>query len=291
MITLFSYGGGQDSFAILLKLGLDDAFRKKHSKGKIVVVMSDTGAEHPYTYKHIQTVRLLVSKIPDMEFHFLEAGSRFHPTNWPSLWRGYAKYNSIGSVAFPQTCTDNLKVRPIDNFLKEYIYTMYQTEHRDYRSVIEYGEKYGKIPLILGFAKGEESRAKNSKHDAKWKKSWLERTYPLIEEGIDRQGAQDIIKNSGFPLIPPSNCMTCFYMSEIELLWLYRNERVTFNMWVELEQNKLDNNAGAKDNLGVFGRGTILDKLKIAQEKHGHMSNDELLEYKMSHGHCVKSRY
>ena len=29
----------------------------------------------------------------------------------------------------------------------------------------------------------------------------------------------------------------------------------------------------------------------IAKKKFGHMTYDELHEYKMSHGHCVKSKY
>ena len=48
---------------------------------------------------------------------------------------------------------------------------------------------------------------------------------------------------------------------------------------------------GADQNLGVNGKKWLPQALQEATELYGHMTDQELNEYKMSHGHCVKSRY
>lgn len=59
-----------------------------------------------------------------------------------------------------------------------------------------------------------------------------------------------------------------------------------------LEQNKIEANLHMGDkNLGVWGKVLLPQKLQEVISKHGHMTDLELIEYKMSHGHCVKSKY
>jgi hypothetical protein len=119
--------------------------------------------------------------------------------------------------------------------------------------------------------------------------------YPLIALGMDRQGCQDYIAKQGQPVPPPSNCMLCPFMSEIELLWLNLNYPEAFADWVRIEQNKIDKyrRLGLADdkNLGVWGRKLLPQKLAEAQKQYAHMTREQINEYKMSHGHCVKSRY
>lgn len=43
--------------------------------------------------------------------------------------------------------------------------------------------------------------------------------------------------------------------------------------------------------MGVWGTKTLPEVLETAISKYGHFSDDELNDYKMSHGHCVKSKY
>ena len=65
-----------------------------------------------------------------------------------------------------------------------------------------------------------------------------------------------------------------------------------YHDWVAIEQAKLDANLHMGDkNLGVWGRKTLPEVLAKAIEKFGHMSADALDDYKMSHGHCVMSKY
>ena len=66
-----------------------------------------------------------------------------------------------------------------------------------------------------------------------------------------------------------------------------------FDTWVEIEANKVKANShlDPKKNMGVWGNRMLPEALKIAEEKFGHMSDEDLREYKMSHGHCVNSKY
>ena len=64
-----------------------------------------------------------------------------------------------------------------------------------------------------------------------------------------------------------------------------------FQIWKEREKAKILKNKEQKKNLFVKGHISLDQFLKIAQSKYGHWSDEELINYKMSHGHCVKSKY
>ena len=80
-------------------------------------------------------------------------------------------------------------------------------------------------------------------------------------------------------------------MNDIELLALYRFKPEWYAKWVELEANKIAANQHVENNLGVWGNKLLPEKLVQVTEKYGHMTDEDLREYTMSHGHCVKSKY
>lgn len=51
-LTVLSYGGGQDSTALILKVIHDESFRAKYIPGDFIVVMADTGNEHKETIEY-----------------------------------------------------------------------------------------------------------------------------------------------------------------------------------------------------------------------------------------------
>lgn len=290
-MTVFSFGGGQDSFTILLKIIHDKEFKKRHIKGRLIVVGSDTGDEHPHTYEAIKKANSLC-KENNIEFYWITPDMGFHPKTWRSLFYQFIKNSSVGSVAFKQTCTDNLKIKVVDNFIDKWIrvelnYPAFRKKsyHKWYQLT---GEK---IRLILGFAAGEESRTSNgNKYDAVWKKKTVERYYPLIIENLTRQDCINFNAGHNYTVYP-SNCMRCFYQSDQEILWLYRNYPDKFNEWVEVEKRKLEKYINAEKNLGVYGKITLTEKLEKAISLYGHWTDEELNDYKFSHGHCIKSKY
>jgi hypothetical protein len=84
-------------------------------------------------------------------------------------------------------------------------------------------------------------------------------------------------------------------MSDIELLWLSRFYPADYAEWVTIEANKLARfkAEGLPDdkNYGVWAKKTLPEVLAKAQVKYAHMTDAQLHEYKMSHGHCVRSKY
>lgn len=298
MITFLSFGGGQDSTDILYRIIKDPAFRNRYVRGHFMVIMSATVNEHDHTNDHVKFIALLCEQ-HGIEFYLIDPIRGHHPASWPGLVEWMMANDGIMSKAYPKSCTDNLKIRPIYNFLDWYIaQKFYGVDIRKRGAgknfIKRYAADHGKVRVLLGIAKGEESRV-GSNLPAKWMQDTIERVYPLITEGVDRQGAQDSMRSYGLPVPMPSNCKLCPYMSPIELLWLHRFQPKDYELWVALETNKIAKWAALgidpDKNYGVNGLTRLSVALHNAIVKYGHMTDDQLTEYKFSHGHCVKSKY
>lgn len=312
-LTVLAFGGGQDSTCILYKIILDPAFRSKWVSGDLLVLMSDTGNEHPHTYAHISFIEDLCHR-HNIPFYFITSDMGYHPRTWPSLTAQFEKNSTIMSLAFPRTCTDNLKIKPLYSYLDHHIASDYygciqDTIPKGKKFIKQFVKDNGKIKVILGIAAGEEKRIAKSDKKAlkaqqlnmfkkyrdpipKWMTESIEKIYPLVEERMDRKACQTYIRSVGLPLPYPSKCIMCPYLSKVEILWLYKNMPQEFYCWVSYERDKLDKCKGhTKRNLGVKGEKTLEEILEEAIQEFGHMTAEELDEYKMSHGHCVLSAY
>jgi hypothetical protein len=310
-LTVLSFGGGQDGTYILYKIIRNPSYRERVVKGRLLVLMSNTGNEHNHTYEHVEFVRQLCLE-NDIEFYMIDPIMGFHPNTWPSLEYQMIKNNSIMSMMMPRSCTDNLKIKPIYNFLNVWIATVYYDQDipnstRNRKWITKFFEDHGKINMILGIAAGEEARVKVTKKEKKaaqldlfkapkkkvnvWMSKCIDKSYPMIEEGIDRKKAQDYINVTPWPLPFPSNCIFCPFLTKQEILWMHRFTPDTFNHFVQFEINKLNRNPGVPRNLGVKGLNYLPQILAEAIEEFGHWTDEQLNEYKMSHGHCVSSQY
>ncbi|WP_286851109.1 MULTISPECIES: hypothetical protein [Sphingobacterium] len=312
-LTVLAFGGGQDSTTILYKIILDPSFREKWIHGDLLILMSDTGNEHPHTYSHISFIEDLCRR-NGIAFCFITSDKGYHPKTWPSLTAQFEKNSTIMSLAYPRTCTDNLKIKPLYNYLDHYIAQTYydyteETIPKGKAFIKRFVKDFGRIKVILGIAAGEEKRIAKSERKSrkaqqlnlfktyrdpipKWMTECIEKTYPLIEECMDRSACQTYIRAVGFPLPYPSNCIMCPYLSKIEILWLFKNMPDQFARWVTYENAKLEKcKEKVKRNLGVKGEQRLNEILQDAIQEFGHMTDEELNEYKMSHGHCVLSSY
>lgn len=306
-LTVLSFGAGQDSTYILYKIIRDPAYRYKFIRGRLIVIVCDTGDEHAYTYKHIKFIEGLC-KEHQIEFYFITSDMGYHPKTWPGLICQMKRNNTLMSMMFPRSCTDNLKIKPFYNFLNVYIARKYygqnlpsSTRNKDW--INRFAEEHGKINVILGIAADEEHRIKEDKAQqlnlfdkAKrtqpvWMAKSILKSYPMIIEGIDRQKAQIYILATPWPLPMPSNCKRCPFLSKQEILWLYRFHPSDFYEWVELEKAKINKCSHLERNLGVKGEKMLTEILEEAITEFGHWTDEQLHEYKMSHGHCVKSKY
>lgn len=290
-LTALSFGNGQDSTALLYLYTYDPTFRARYAPKDFWVGLSETGDEHRHSYQHLARIKeFCVAR--DIQFTHITPDLGFHSPSWQSLIGFYRAHDTIGSKAYPKTCTDNLKIQPFYKALARYLREQYHVSRQRKDGFYEFARDYGKLRVLIGLSKGEESRRADHSKLPKWMQECVEFQYPLIDLGMARADCQDYIESVGHEVPYPSNCQRCPYLSEIELVWLYRFEREAYEDWVELEANKIKKFAHKGEmNYGVNGRRLLPETLMIALKKYGGWSDERLSDYKMSHGHCVKSKY
>jgi 3'-phosphoadenosine 5'-phosphosulfate sulfotransferase (PAPS reductase)/FAD synthetase len=300
-LTVLSYGMGQDSTALFLKYIYDRDFRRKYAPGDFVVAASDTGDEHPFTYEYQEYIRLIAQE-QDIPYTFITPDHGYHPPSWQSLMGKFYRNDSVMGKGLPQSCTDGLKIQPFYNWLADYVNQHYMNGmSRAYGkvSIKEYAQRYGRIKVMLGLAY-QENRLDpgwREKETKKWLRDSIDKICPLEDLYMDRKACQEYIRSLGHPVPYPSNCMRCHWMRKQEVLWLYRNHPDKWFEWVDREQAKINRCAERfekgeiKQNAGVFGAKLLPEILAEAEQAFGHWTDQQLDEYKFSHGHCVGSRY
>lgn len=291
-LTVLSHGMGQDSTTLLLKYIHDPEFRNFYAPRDFLVVFAETGDEHDETYENLIRTSQLCRE-HDIQFAHITPDMGYHPTSWQSLNHFYDTKKAVGSKAFPKTCTDNLKLVPIYKYLEDYLGDTYQVLTGRKKGFKHFADRYGKIRVLIGIAKGEEKRVADPAKEVKaWKREAVEVVYPLIDIGYGRAECQTYIRSVGEKVPMPSNCKRCPFMSEVELVWMARFLPDDYADWVRQERVKLDDNLHMGDrNLGVWGKKTLPEVLEGALSKYGHWSDERLMDYKMSHGHCIMSKY
>lgn len=303
-LTVVSNGNGQDSAAIIHKLVYDKDFRKKYAPNELLILFADTHEEHPYTYDYSKRVITPLCKKHNINYVHITNDMGFHGQTWLSLSHQWANNRpTIGSVAYPKTCTHNLKLAPQYRYVEKYLTDKFKVSFGRKEGYKQFARLYGKIRWIIGIAKGEESRVNNVEIKEKWKNTSIETIYPLIEIGYTRQGCQNYLKSINVEIPFPSNCMKCpFGIGAFELLWLKKSYPEKFEEWATEEQRKLEEHKNYKRNLGVSGKLhkdgdnkgnaiTLIDLAKQYEKKYPDITLDQLNEFKFSHGHCVTSKY
>lgn len=169
-INVVSYGGGQNSTAMIIEM-YNRNIKIDH------IILADTGNEMPETYEFLEEfIRWCKEKKIDFVIVKSELGK---------LRDYYVSKNLIPFRAF-RHCTDKFKIRPINNFIKE-----------------KFGIKTP-INMYMGIASDEAHRAGNI-----FGRKQFTYLFPLIEWEVDRQGCIDIIKKEGLSIPVKSGCYFC----------------------------------------------------------------------------------
>lgn len=307
-VVILSFGGGQDSTALLHLYRRDKAFRDKYiGPASFAVVYAATGDEFDLTDQHVANVKQLCAA-EGIPFYHLTPDLGFHNLKAQDLISWYRGTDSCGSKAYPKSCTDKLKIVPIYNFLEHWICKVWAQQHGEHeitevhgrkRGLKAYAAKHGKIRMMIGIAAGEERRAASTPEKQAdipaWRAKSIETFYPLIDLGLDRAGCQKLIASYGEHVPFPSNCKRCPFLNDIELLFLARHYPDALEEWIDIEARKLarDESRGTDPTkrYGVFVKTLLPAKVKEVEAKFGHMTNQELWDYRNSHGHCVMSSY
>lgn len=291
-LDVLSFGGGQDSTALLHLTLRNAAFHDRYLRGRPYILMSDTGDEHRETYDHVEEMRTLCAEYK-VDFEFVTPDAGYHNPMWRSLTHYYRQKNAIGSKAYPKTCTDRLKLKVLYSRIETRIGELYGIETGRKRGLYEYARRFGKLRVMIGIAANEERRVSTGEKDPVYMKKCVEKVYPLIDLGLDRAGCQSLIRAYGQSVPPPSNCRRCPFKSRQELLMMSYDDPEGLDEWIELEENKVAANSHLplEKNLGVWGRKRLPQVLEEARQKYAHLTIDELRAHRMSHGHCITSKY
>lgn len=252
-LTVLSMGLGQDSHTILFKIVHDPEFRRRYVPGgRLLVLFADTGNEHDLTYKYRDEVTIPFCKKHGIEFISITNDMGYHARTWQSLtgqWENGTP--TIGSLAYNKfkTCTHKLKLEPQWRYVERYISENYDNIPFNgcKKGYTHFAKYYGKIRWLIGIARGEEKRLSDpTKEDKVWKRQSIVVEYPLIDVAMNRTDCQNYIKELGYPIPMPSNCMYCQYgCNDMEILWMYHAYPDNFHEWAAYEQAKLDAHEGA----------------------------------------------
>jgi hypothetical protein len=308
-LTVLSFGAGQDSRALLERYICDPNFKEKYAPNDFVVVISATGDEHPETYMEIKRAKRRCKDF-DIPFFYITPDMGHHSPSWESLRHFYRTKTTIGSAAFPRTCTDRLKMAPFYSFLEGYLSEKYGVVAGRKKGYYHFASQFGKVRVLIGISRGEERRlADHSKDPKKWFRECIEIQYPLVDLGMDRKDCQEYIRDAGQIVPPPSNCILCHFANLTELEYLRRFDPESAAEWIQLEANKIakyrhldripvtEEKRGTKTptpkkrNLGVYGLKLLPEKFEEARTKHIDWSDQEIKDYRFSHGHCAATKY
>lgn len=161
-------------------------------------VFADTGAEQPETYEYLK----------QHNFHLTVLDSPVEGCNNIIDWCHKLGH---GPFRMRRSCTDKFKRRRI--------------------------EKYIKRPAIIyiGFSAEEAHRAKTTDGEA-FKRQGIEYRYPLIEQGITREGCKKLIRDAGLPVPPKSGCYICPFQPKGSWWRLARQHPDLFWKAVEIDE-------------------------------------------------------
>jgi hypothetical protein len=223
--VVLSYGGGLDSFAMLL-----DAIRRGEKPD--VVAICDVGdpdgcdpGEWPSTYRHIRDVARPLCERHGIEFVVID-GDRYPVRDARSLFAWLEARNQIPVSGPNRICTTIAKVERFERWLTD----------RFPDQVVE---------VWIGFEAGEEARVAKDPNAGKVQRQRkpggarrLNR-FPLIEQGLCRCRCEALVRELGYPVPRKSACVFCPYGTKEDWATFARELPEVFARVERLEAAKL----------------------------------------------------
>ena len=198
MDVILALGGGVNSTAASIEY-IDEIDR---------VLFAETYAEDPATYAYMDKYLKPFYRRHGKPFHVV-----YNKWNEP-LPDHYIRMHEMPNSRF-KMCTTDFKIRPMRRFLKESGYT---------------AEK--PCTMFLGISHEEKDRALPTNDEVKY----IQKRWPLVEDKIDRDGCEQIIRDHGWPVPPKSGCMGCYYKPYKKLGQLHKEHPDVFDKYLRMEE-------------------------------------------------------
>lgn len=244
MRQVLSYGGGLDSFAMLLG-ALD---RGEPPEVVTFVDVSDgrDPGEWPGTIRHMAEVVAPLCARAGIEFVRIDAAGGYPVRDAPSLFAWMLARGQIPVAGPNRICTRVAKVERFERWLTD----RYPREE---------------VAVWIGFEAGEESRAlkdpnaggKPSKQRRDPDAARRVNRFPLIEHRMCRCRCAELVRRHGLPVPRKSACVFCPYGSLRDWQTFARELPEDFARVVDLEARKPPTKAGHK--LSIMGYRTERD--------------------------------
>jgi 3'-phosphoadenosine 5'-phosphosulfate sulfotransferase (PAPS reductase)/FAD synthetase len=245
MKRFISFSGGVESTTMCILYG----------KGA-TAIWCDTGAEHKEMYERIDKVETYLKEFHSGDFNIVKiSGEKIYKKQ---IYNSLEKL-IIACKVMPSSqmrfCTNYFKAAPIDKYLKE----------------------QGESELMIGFNYDEQGRTGSLE-----KMKNVKYTYPLIEDGYDRNDCEEILKKNGmhpnFPVyMMRGGCKMCFFKSEKEYKAMYHLNKSEFLEVLTFEEQIQDKRLNF---YSIMGNGKSLRQLSKECEQEKLMFNDIELLYK-----------
>jgi hypothetical protein len=238
---VLSYGGGLDSFAMLL-----GAIRSNYLPD--VCVFMDVGdgsetrdgvepGEWPGTYRHMREVVLPLCAAHGIEFVWISkdtypirAGRKDENTSLYAWLRDHTNIPTAGPV---RNCTALAKVERFESWM---------------------ADRYGSalVEVWIGFEAGEEARANKDPNARGSGNANRRNRFPLIEAGLCRCRCEALVRELGFPVPRKSACVFCPYGTRQDWVAFERELPEQFEMIAQLEEVKPATSKGFKLSIKDF---------------------------------------
>lgn len=244
---VLSYGGGLDSFAMLLGavergIPLD------------VVAFCDVTdpdgqdpGEWPGTYQHIREVVVPFCDAHGIAFEWIDT-VRYPVRDARSLYDWLRARKQIPVAGPARICTTIAKVERFERWMNDRFP----------------GQE---VEVWIGFEKGEEKRAASDPNAGTGRapkpgESVRRNRFPLMEWDLCRCRGEAMVRAAGFPVPRKSACMICPYASKGDWQALARDLPNRFAQVAQLEADKPPTKKGKK--LSIMGYRTLKDAAGVA---------------------------
>ena len=216
-----------------------------------VAIFADTGWEPPQVYEHLEWLKAELSfevitvSAGNIRENLLD-GRRPNGRSYLGI-PAHIRNPDGGDAISRRQCTDDYKIRPIQQWLRE-------------RLGLETGRRAPKdiqVEMWMGISVDEIARQKESRDE------WITKRYPLIELGFNRfQLLSWFMEHYPGRYLPRSSCVGCPYRSDPEWKRLKEVSPESFREAVEVDE-ALRNSPVVRDSITSSGGQAYLHRSRM----------------------------